>query len=150
MNSIERVTRALDDIRAGKMVILVDDEDRENEGDLVFAAEKVTAEHINFMATHARGLICLAMDDALIDRLELEAVDRLGVHGEADEPAPVRDHEVDRLGRGELGGEAEVALVLAVLVVDEDHHPAGAQLVQDLGDRAQRHPGLHGGRGPRR
>jgi 3,4-dihydroxy 2-butanone 4-phosphate synthase / GTP cyclohydrolase II len=71
MSSIERVTRALEDIRLGKMVILVDDEDRENEGDLVFAAEKVTPEHINFMATHARGLICLAMDDAMIDRLEL-------------------------------------------------------------------------------
>ena len=71
MSSIERVQRALEDIRAGRMVILVDDEDRENEGDLVFAAELVTPEHINFMATHARGLICLAMDDAMIDRLEL-------------------------------------------------------------------------------
>ncbi len=71
MSSVERVTRALEEIRAGKMVILVDDEDRENEGDLVFAAELVTPEHINFMATHARGLICLAMDDSMIDRLEL-------------------------------------------------------------------------------
>jgi 3,4-dihydroxy 2-butanone 4-phosphate synthase / GTP cyclohydrolase II len=71
MSPIERVTRALEAIRAGQMVILVDDEDRENEGDLVFAAEKVTPEMINFMATHARGLICLAMDDAMIDRLEL-------------------------------------------------------------------------------
>jgi 3,4-dihydroxy 2-butanone 4-phosphate synthase/GTP cyclohydrolase II len=71
MSPIERVTRALEDIRAGKLVILVDDEDRENEGDLVFAAEKVTPELINFMATHARGLICLAMDDTLIDKLEL-------------------------------------------------------------------------------
>ncbi len=71
MNPIERVQRALEDIRAGKMVILVDDEDRENEGDLVFAAELVTPEHINFMATHARGLICLAMDDSMIDKLEL-------------------------------------------------------------------------------
>jgi len=71
MSSIERVTRALDEIRAGRMVILVDDEDRENEGDLVFAAELVTPEHINFMATHARGLICLAMDDRMIDKLEL-------------------------------------------------------------------------------
>ena len=68
---IDRVARALEEIRAGKMVILVDDEDRENEGDLVFAAELVTPEHINFMATHARGLICLAMDDAMIDKLEL-------------------------------------------------------------------------------
>ena len=71
MSSIERVSAALDQIRAGRMVILVDDEDRENEGDLVFAAELVTPESINFMATHARGLICLAMDDSMIDRLEL-------------------------------------------------------------------------------
>jgi 3,4-dihydroxy 2-butanone 4-phosphate synthase / GTP cyclohydrolase II len=71
MSSIERVTRALEEIRNGRMVILVDDEDRENEGDLVFAADMVTPEHINFMATHARGLICLAMDDTMIDRLEL-------------------------------------------------------------------------------
>jgi 3,4-dihydroxy 2-butanone 4-phosphate synthase/GTP cyclohydrolase II len=71
MSSVERVSRALEEIRAGKMVILVDDEDRENEGDLVFAAAKVTPDHINFMATYARGLICVAMDDALIDRLEL-------------------------------------------------------------------------------
>lgn len=71
MTSIERIQRALEEIRAGRMVILVDDEDRENEGDLVFAAELVTPEHINFMATHARGLICLAMDDTMIDRLEL-------------------------------------------------------------------------------
>jgi 3,4-dihydroxy 2-butanone 4-phosphate synthase/GTP cyclohydrolase II len=71
MTSIERVQRALEEIRAGKMVILVDDEDRENEGDLVFAAELVTPELINFMATHARGLICLAMGDSMIDKLEL-------------------------------------------------------------------------------
>jgi 3,4-dihydroxy 2-butanone 4-phosphate synthase/GTP cyclohydrolase II len=71
MSSVERVQKALEEIRSGKMVILVDDEDRENEGDLVFAAELVTPEHINFMATHARGLICLAMDDAMIDKLEL-------------------------------------------------------------------------------
>ncbi len=71
MTAIDRVTKALEEIRNGRMVILVDDEDRENEGDLVFAAETVTPESINFMATHARGLICLAMDDAMIDKLEL-------------------------------------------------------------------------------
>ncbi len=71
LTAIDRVTRALDEIRAGRMVILVDDEDRENEGDLVFAAELVTPALINFMVTHARGLICLAMDDRMIDQLEL-------------------------------------------------------------------------------
>jgi 3,4-dihydroxy 2-butanone 4-phosphate synthase / GTP cyclohydrolase II len=71
MTAVERVARALEQMRLGRMVILVDDEDRENEGDLVLAAEKVTPDAINFMATFARGLICLAMDDELIDRLEL-------------------------------------------------------------------------------
>jgi 3,4-dihydroxy 2-butanone 4-phosphate synthase/GTP cyclohydrolase II len=68
---LDRVHRALDQIRSGKMVILVDDEDRENEGDLCMAAEEVTADAINFMATHGRGLICLAIDDEQVSRLEL-------------------------------------------------------------------------------
>src|SRR6056297_768450 len=59
------------DIRAGRMVILVDHEDRENEGDLVIAAEHATPEAINFMATHGRGLICLPMTSERIDRLGL-------------------------------------------------------------------------------
>ncbi len=62
---------AIEEIRQGRMVILVDDEDRENEGDLTIAAEKVTPEIINFMATHGRGLICLPMAPELIDRLGL-------------------------------------------------------------------------------
>jgi 3,4-dihydroxy 2-butanone 4-phosphate synthase/GTP cyclohydrolase II len=68
---ITRVTAALDDIRAGKMVILVDDEDRENEGDLTMAAEKVTPEAINFMAKWGRGLICLTLTEEKADALEL-------------------------------------------------------------------------------
>ena len=65
------VEEAIKDIRSGRMVILVDDKDRENEGDLTMAAEMVTAEAINFMAKHARGLICLPMAGWMIDRLEL-------------------------------------------------------------------------------
>jgi len=68
---ILRVGEALDDFRAGKMVILVDDEDRENEGDLAVAAEKVTPEAINFMAKFGRGLICLAMTEDRCDALRL-------------------------------------------------------------------------------
>jgi 3,4-dihydroxy 2-butanone 4-phosphate synthase/GTP cyclohydrolase II len=67
----KRVEAGLLTIRSGGMVILVDDENRENEGDLVIAAEKTTPDAINFMATHGRGLICLAMDNAHIDRLQL-------------------------------------------------------------------------------
>ncbi|MBX2813699.1 MAG: 3,4-dihydroxy-2-butanone-4-phosphate synthase [Myxococcales bacterium] len=65
------VRGAIEDIAQGKMVILVDDEDRENEGDLCMAAEKVTPEAINFMATHGRGLICLTLTEAKIEQLEL-------------------------------------------------------------------------------
>ena len=61
----------LEDIKAGKMVIVCDDEDRENEGDLTMAAELVTADDINFMATHGRGLICLPMAEELVDRLDI-------------------------------------------------------------------------------
>ncbi len=61
----------LEDIKAGKMVIVCDDEDRENEGDLTMAAELVTADDINFMATHGRGLICLPMAEELIDKLDI-------------------------------------------------------------------------------
>lgn len=62
---------ALDQLRSGGMVVLVDDEDRENEGDLLVAAEFATPEVIRFMAVHGRGLICLAMSGALVDRLRL-------------------------------------------------------------------------------
>ena len=65
------IEAALEDIRAGKMVILVDDEDRENEGDLCMAAELVTPEAINFMARFGRGLICLPMTERQLDRLHL-------------------------------------------------------------------------------
>ncbi len=69
--SIGRVVRALADIRKGKMVILTDDEDRENEGDLVIAATKITPQAINFMALHARGLICLSLTEERLRQLNL-------------------------------------------------------------------------------
>ncbi len=65
------IDEAIEDIRAGKMVIMVDDEDRENEGDLVLAAEKVTPEAINFMAKYGRGLICLALTPERVEELHL-------------------------------------------------------------------------------
>jgi 3,4-dihydroxy 2-butanone 4-phosphate synthase/GTP cyclohydrolase II len=65
------IPEALAELQAGRMIILVDDEDRENEGDLVCLAEKVTPEAVNFMARHARGLICLPMEKGLADRLDL-------------------------------------------------------------------------------
>src|SRR5256885_14895923 len=65
------VPEAIDEIRAGRILVVVDDEDRENEGDLTVAAEKVTPEIINFMATHGRGLICLTLTPARCDYLRL-------------------------------------------------------------------------------
>lgn len=65
------IAEAVEDIRQGKMVILVDDEDRENEGDLTMAAEKVTPEAINFMATHGRGLICLPLTAERLAELQI-------------------------------------------------------------------------------
>jgi len=65
------IEEAIEDLKAGKMVVLVDDEDRENEGDLVLAAEKVTPESINFMAKFGRGLICLSLPQTDLDRLEI-------------------------------------------------------------------------------
>ncbi len=69
--SFDRVEEAIEDIRRGKMVIVADDEDRENEGDLVCAAEAVTPEAVNFMARHARGLICVALTRERADELDL-------------------------------------------------------------------------------
>ena len=65
------IEEAIADIKAGKIIILVDDEDRENEGDLTMAAEFVTPEAINFMATHGRGLICLTLTNAIADQINL-------------------------------------------------------------------------------
>src|SRR6202142_3427461 len=62
---------AIEEIRAGRMVVVVDDPDRENEGDLVIAAQFATPETINFMATHARGLICLCLTDERVEQLGL-------------------------------------------------------------------------------
>lgn len=69
--SLSSIEDAVKDIRDGKMIIIVDDEDRENEGDLVCAAEKVTPEIINFMATHGRGLICLPLTEERCEELQL-------------------------------------------------------------------------------
>ncbi|MBX3129963.1 MAG: 3,4-dihydroxy-2-butanone-4-phosphate synthase [Polyangiaceae bacterium] len=73
--------KAIDEIRAGKMVILVDDEDRENEGDLTMAAERITPEAINFMAKFGRGLICLTLTESQVERLELPMMQSPGRSG---------------------------------------------------------------------
>eukprot|EP01037_Dinobryon_pediforme_P046735 gene46735-60225_t len=69
--SIATTEEIVAELRAGRMVILVDEEDRENEGDLVLATDFVTPEAINFMVKHARGLVCLTLTEEHCDRLDL-------------------------------------------------------------------------------
>src|SRR5205085_9162869 len=79
------VEEAVEEIRQGRLIVLVDDEDRENEGDLAMAAEKVTPEAINFMAKHGRGLICLPLTEDRCDELHLPLMSPINtsVHGTA-------------------------------------------------------------------
>lgn len=93
LNTIEE---AIDDIKAGKVIIVVDDEDRENEGDFVCAARSVTPEIINFMATHGRGLICAPIIDELADKLGLE----LMVQNNTSHHATPFTVSIDLLGHG--------------------------------------------------
>lgn len=71
-STLNTIEEAIADIRAGKIIIVVDDEDRENEGDFICAAELVTSEMINFMATHGRGLICTPIEESRADELDLK------------------------------------------------------------------------------
>ena len=71
MSDFATVEQAIEDIKNGKMVVVVDDEDRENEGDLIVAAATVTPEDINFMATYAKGLICTPIDGKRLDELNI-------------------------------------------------------------------------------
>ena len=73
LNEIEQAIYA---IQAGEMVVVMDDEDRENEGDLVMAAEKADKKAVNFMMTHGRGLICAPLDPSIIERLELPLMEQ--------------------------------------------------------------------------
>ena len=72
MSGLDRIEDALDDIKNGKMVIVVDDEDRENEGDFIMAAELAKPEHINFMAKYGRGMICAPASQERIEQLDLD------------------------------------------------------------------------------
>ena len=71
MSDFATIAQAIEDIKNGKMLVVVDDEDRENEGDIIVAAETLTPEHMNFMATHARGLICTPIAGSRLDELEI-------------------------------------------------------------------------------
>jgi|LakMenEpi03Aug12_release.lakeMendotaPanAssembly.Ray.scaffolds.fasta_scaffold30899_3 3,4-dihydroxy 2-butanone 4-phosphate synthase/GTP cyclohydrolase II len=93
---LDSIAEALEDIRTGKPVIVVDDEDRENEGDFIVAARHVSPEIINFMAKHGRGLICLAVTEETCDRLGLEMM----VNNNTDPNKTAFTVSVDLLGHG--------------------------------------------------
>lgn len=76
LSMLSSIDEIIADLRNGKPVIIVDDEDRENEGDLVIPAQMATPETINFMAKEGRGLICLPMEEAMVDRLGLQLMGR--------------------------------------------------------------------------
>jgi 3,4-dihydroxy-2-butanone 4-phosphate synthase/GTP cyclohydrolase II len=114
------IEAAIGDLRAGRMIVVVDDEDRENEGDLVVAAEMITPEAVNFMATHGRGLICLAMTGERLDELNLAqmATDNTALHGTAFTVS------IDAVGYGVTTGiSAQDRARTIQLAVDPHTHP---------------------------
>ena len=94
--ALDTVEDAIEDIRRGKVIIVVDDEDRENEGDFVTAASTVTPEIINFMATHGRGLICTPLDETLADKFDLRPM----VAENTDQHRTAFTISIDLLGQG--------------------------------------------------
>ena len=71
MAAFNTIEEALEDLRRGKIILVTDDEDRENEGDFICAAQFATTENINFMATHGKGLICMPMSEEYVEKLKL-------------------------------------------------------------------------------
>lgn len=118
MNSAP-IEEVIEDIRQGKMVILVDNEDRENEGDITVAAEFCTPEVINFMATHARGLICVPMDQEFIERLGL----RLMVQENTDKFGTAFTVSVDAVDGTTTGISAHDRARTVQVMVDENSGP---------------------------
>ena len=114
LNTIEE---AIEDIRQGKIIIVVDDEDRENEGDFLAAAEKVTPEMINFMATHGRGLICAPLTESRCADLDLHAM----VRNNTDHMETAFTVSVDLKGKGVTTGisAADRALTIQALIAND-------------------------------
>ena len=108
------IEKSLRELRSGRMIVIADDEDRENEGDLVIAAEMVTPEVINFMATYARGLICLAMTGERLDQLELGPM--------VFDNTARWSHKIDHFRSDHLCRDHEVTFILTMLIIGNDDH----------------------------
>ena len=114
-NTIEEI---LEDLKAGKNIVLVDDEDRENEGDVICAAEFATLENVNFMAAHARGLICMPMAKEYVDKLELH---QMCVHN-TDNHETAFTVSIDHVSTT-TGISAYERSITAMKTVDDDARP---------------------------
>src|SRR5438477_10327000 len=113
------IDEALEELRQGRMVVLVDDEFRENEGDLVIAAEKVTPENINFLMRNACGLVCLSMSPAICDRLHLDPLPGHNVDPQATPFTPYIDART-----GITTGTSAYDRARTVQVAIDDHSTA--------------------------
>jgi 3,4-dihydroxy 2-butanone 4-phosphate synthase/GTP cyclohydrolase II len=117
---LNTIAEAIEDIRQGKVIIVVDDEDRENEGDFLAAAEKVTPEMINFMATHGRGLICAPLTEKRCNELELHSM----VKNNTDHMETAFTVSVDLKGNGVTTGISAADRAKTILaLVNEDTKP---------------------------
>lgn len=117
---LNTIAEAIEDIRQGKVIIVVDDEDRENEGDFLAAAEKVTPEMINFMATHGRGLICAPLTEKRCNELELHSM----VKNNTDHLETAFTVSVDLKGNGVTTGISAADRATTILaLVNEDTKP---------------------------
>ncbi|CAA0144841.1 3,4-dihydroxy-2-butanone-4-phosphate synthase [Tenacibaculum maritimum] len=114
---LHTIKEAIEDIRNGKVIIVVDDENRENEGDFIAAAEKITPEMVNFMATHGRGLICTPLTEKRCKELELEMM----VHNNTDPMETAFTVSVDLRGKGVTTGisASDRAQTIQALISEE-------------------------------
>ena len=125
-NTIEEI---LEDLRQGKIVMMMDDEDRENEGDVICAAEHATLENVNFMATYARGLICMPMSQEYTDKLHLPQMCSENTDNHCTAFTVSIDHKDTTTGIS-----AEERALTARMVVDDQVQPwdeAGRTLLRD-------------------
>ena len=124
MSDFSEISEILDELRQGRMIVLVDDEDRENEGDLVAAAESITPESINFMVTHGRGLICMPMAEA--------DCDRLGLH-------PQSAENTARLGTAfTVSIDAREGITTGISASDRAHTIRGSSSAAAIGNQEKR------------
>ena len=116
-SQLNTISEAISDIRNGKVIIVVDDENRENEGDFLAAAEKITPEMINFMATHGRGLICAPLTEKRCEELQLGMM----VHNNTDPMETAFTVSVDLRGKGVTTGisASDRALTVKALINQE-------------------------------